>query len=217
MNIKELLPLIATILAFSPLTITFFRKTNPCFKDEMLAIKPYLWLIFIGAFYELIFTSFLRIPSAYWFTAYTFLEFLALWYFFRELLGLRYMYFFKATMFIVTVGFLIILYYWEYDIHTTLEAYLLVPILLFVFISSFIWFKDLFNKGMISLWIIPSFYFISGLIIYFSGGFFISLLYDKLKIVTGLSETNWLVFVSGLIIMYIMITIGVWKGTEKKP
>ncbi len=54
MNIKEILPLIGTILAFSPLTITFFRKTNPCFKDEMLAIRPYLWLIFIGAFYELI-------------------------------------------------------------------------------------------------------------------------------------------------------------------
>ncbi len=119
-------------------------------------------------------------------------------------------------MFIVIVVFLIILYYWEYNIHTTLEAYFLVPILLFVFISSFIWFKDLFNNEMTSLLIIPSFYFISGLIIYFSGGFFISLLFDQLKIITGLSETNWLVFVVMAIIMHIMMVIGVWVGDERK-
>ena len=61
------------------------------------------------------------------------------------------------------------------------------------------------------------FYFISGLMIYFSVGVFVSLLIYDLKVITGLSEKYWIIFIIVALIMRLMITIGIWIGTEKKP
>lgn len=201
-----------------PLIILFFRKPDSGFTKEFQAVKPYLWLMFIGAFYELVFTKLLKIPSAYWFTAYGFLEFLALFYFFKKLFIDRYRFFFIVFFLITFFCFLTILKYWEMNISQKLDGYFSVPVSLFVFSSSFLWFKELFEKPDIqSLFKIPSFYFISGLILYFAGAVFVSLLIYEIGVVTHLARTYWMVFVVMAIIMHIMMVIGVWVGTEKKP
>lgn len=206
------------ITSVLPLLLLYLREVKRIHADAVLAIKPYLWLMLIGAFYELIFTGLLKIPSAYWFTAYTFLEFLVLWYFFRKLFLNKHKYFFFLSLVIVSLGFILVLFYWSLAVHRKLEGYLSVPISLFIFISVFRYYKKLFFKAeLVSLWITPVFYFISGLMIYFSVGVFVSLLIYDLKVITGLSEKYWIIFIIVALIMRLMITIGIWIGTEKKP
>lgn len=208
------------IFTFSALPVLFLGIRKPVKKheEELSAIKPFLWLMLLGAIYEVIFTGFFRIPTGYWFTAYAFLEFFALWYFFKYLFKKSYTYFLNASLFFLMICFGIALYFWQYSLHEKIEAYLSIPICIFVFTSSFLWFRQLFEKKEpIPLLSNSAFYFISGLVIYFAGGTFVSLLIYEIKILTGFFEKYWVVYVFVALLMRIMMTIGVWVGTERKP
>lgn len=212
---KKWFPLTTKYLSFVPLLLILFRKNKEQFSNEISAVKPYFYLLFIGAIYEIIN---IRIPSCYHFTVFTVLEFVALWYFFRKIFLKKYNYFLLLSLLIVLLETIIISFFWICDLSDKMDAYLAIPISVFIFTSSFLWFKKLFEKETVySLWKDPVFYFLSGLIIYFSGGLFISLLLYEITIITGLPETYWLIYLFGAIFMRIMMAVGVWKATEKKP
>ena len=214
MVMKKWMPEATIYLSFPPLLLLYLRQTKKQFDTELSAIKPYLYLLFIGAVYEIINT---KIPSCYHFTAFTVLEFLALWYFFKKIFLRKYDYFIWFSLLVVLVETIIILFYWECNTGSKMDGYLAIPISVFVFASSFLWFKQLFEKETVfSLWKTPLFYFLSGLIIYFAGGLFISLLRYQLNILIGLPQTYWLFYLFGAIFMRIMMIVGVWKATEKK-
>lgn len=200
-----------------PLFFLRFRKISKSYKIDLLAIKPYLWLLFLGSFYELVFSILLKIETAYWFTAYTLLEFLMLWYFFSRILRGNYKSFFYISFLLVLAAFLITLYYWSIEFHSKLEGYLYVPISLFVFACVFLYYKLLFKKThLVPIWKTPAFYFTNGLMIYFSVGVFVSLLIYDLRIITGFFKKYWVIYIMVSYIMRIMMVIGVWKGTERK-
>lgn len=207
--------LLAFILSAIPILLLFLRKQLHDFKNELSAIKPFLWLLFIGAVYEIVFTHILRIPSSVWFTLYTLLEFMVLWYFFYKLLN-YYSTYLKTALLLIVIISTVALFYWEYEKHAQIEGYLAIPVSIFIFTSSVLWFKSLFKaKDVIPLIQLPSFYFISGLVIYFAGTVFVSLIIYQLKLITGFYEKYWLVFVIVSYIMRIMMAVGVWKATEK--
>src|SRR5688572_3811086 len=80
------------IIGVAPLSILFFRKPKQSQKHFIAAIKPFLWLLFIGAIYEIVFTAILYINTAPWMRLYYLLEFLTLCYFFKKLFDDRYKY-----------------------------------------------------------------------------------------------------------------------------
>ena len=208
----------AIVMGIAPLLILFFRNVSSRYYSLIKAIKPYLWLLLIGSLYELIVTTILEIPSGFWFTLYTYLEFLTLWYFFRKLLPKTLQVFSYVLILLITLGFLLVLFNWRIDIHQLLEAYIVVPISVFVFTYVFVWCRELFKRDeLVSLWQMPDFYFLSGLFIYFSVGVLASLLIYELGKVTGIFSKYWIVFVVVSIIMRIMMIIGVIKATAKKP
>ncbi len=76
---------IGILIGLLPLIILYCIQTKSKFKDSIAAIKPFLWLLFLGSLYELIFTGFLKVPAAYWFTFYTLIEFWAICFFYNYL------------------------------------------------------------------------------------------------------------------------------------
>lgn len=201
-----------------PMLILLFRDVSSRYYSVIRAIKPYFWLLFIGSLYELIATKILKIPSGFWFTLYTYLEFLTLWYFFRMLFPKTLRVFSYLLLILITIGFIFILMNWSYDIHHLLEAYLVVPTSIFVFIHVFLWCRELFKKTeLVSLWEMPISYFIGGLFVYFSLGVLPSLLIYQIIKTTGFFSKYWMVFIAASILMRIMMIIGLLKATAKKP
>ncbi len=85
MVMKKWMPEATIYLSFPPLLLLYLRQTKKQFDMELSAIKPYFYLLFIGAVYEIIFTTILKVPACYWWSLFTILEFLALWYFFKKI------------------------------------------------------------------------------------------------------------------------------------
>jgi hypothetical protein len=205
------------IIGLFPLLIFLLRKPVKNFSKQTSAIKPFLWLMFIGSIYELVFSIILKFSVSYWFTLYTLLEFLVLYYFFRNLFGDKHkklFYFFRA-FFILT--WTISLFFWEKKIHLKIESYSTVIEVLFVFTGVLLWFKELFkNAEIVSLWEVPAFYFICGLTFYFAGSVFFFLLSQDIFDNTSPYWTFWVISVIPNLIMRIILIIGVWKATANK-
>ncbi|MEY2703045.1 MAG: hypothetical protein RLY43_1683 [Bacteroidota bacterium] len=131
-------------------------------------------LFSIGAIYELLFTIILKQNSEIWFKIYPFLEFIALLYFFKKLIGLSQSVFYSILFTYSTLFFILYLFYY-YKINTTaLELYIPVTHCLLVFTSTTKWTIQQFEKlENSSLFNFPVFYILSGMILYYSGTFFI--------------------------------------------
>lgn len=205
------------ITGLFPLLIFLLKKPSKNFSKQIIAIKPFLWLMFIGSVYELVFTIIFRFTVSYWFTLYTLLEFLALYYFFRKLFGeknKKLFYFFRAA-FIVTWS--ISLFFWERKIHLKIESYSAIIESIFVFTGILLWFKELFkNVEVGSLWQVPVFYFISGLTFYFAGTSFFFLLIQDIIDYSRHFKVFMVINICASLVMRLIFIIGAWKATERK-
>ncbi|WP_129752279.1 hypothetical protein [Flavobacterium beibuense] len=192
------------------------RKTRPNHKKEILAIKPYLWLLFLSSVYEEVVTGLIRFPAAYFITAYTLFEFLALTYFFYNILNINK----KIMGFCISIFvlfFFFSLQYWNLNDYLVLAGYHLALETIIIFTYSFLWFKDLFKKAeVVSLTKSPSFYFIIGNVLYFAGCVFHFLLIDVIYKSSGEISKYWFITLVLGFIMRMLLLIGVLKGTEKK-
>ena len=199
------------ILIFILITQSLKNK----FKYDISGIKPYVWLLFLGSLYEFFFTRMLRVPSGYWTTLYTLLEFLSLSYFFYLTLKKCKILFSVFTLLFLGVYFSS-LFFWELKDHMKIEAYHLALETIFVFTYTVLWFKDLFKKPeIVPLWQNPDFYFITGNVLYFAGCIFLFLFIDVIYKSSGLISKYWILALFLGAVMRIMMIIGLLKATKK--
>lgn len=182
-------------------------------------IKPFLYLTALSSLYEIIFTIILRKDVTVWFTIYDVLEFLLIFYFFFKLNFPKY----KILLLSFIILFLILIipniFFINKGVHYFLnvQAIFSGAITTFIFIMTFLWFRDLFKKMEIpSLWNNPDFYYISALFIYHATTFFLFLLSDIiLKIDAEKFMDYWLLNIIATLILRILLIIGVWKTPRR--
>lgn len=205
----------AILIGFFPILILKIKKEKN--SHETFFIEPFLWLVLVSSFYELIGTDILLINTAIWFRLYLLFEFLTLLFFFYQLLAGKYKLYFLLFSLVYLIVFLFLLFNWNAQESLKTDSYLSVLEIVFVFCSSIIWFKKVFTDLTETSFLKSSnFYFISGLIIYFSGTLFLFLIGDLLLKASNLSfEAYWNLNIVFNIILRLFLIIGVWKVRVK--
>ena len=160
------------VILFSIILLLYFKFSKG--KNSDLNINNLILLFFIGGIYELLFTMVLGYDSQILFKIYPFLEFIALLYFFRKLIGL------SQSVFYIIIGIYSVLFIYMYYLYhfkissTALELFIPITHCLLVFTGSTKWTIQQFEKlETSSLLHFPVFYILSGMILYYSGTFFI--------------------------------------------
>lgn len=186
------------------------RKRLPI---EINYFLPFILLTFIASVYEFVFTYLLRWDSSKWFLIYEVLHFFSVFYFFSRLLRNQYLYL-KITMLVLFFILLAVLLNINVGSHLDINSYLGIYLILFVFIFSIIWFQNLFKELKTeSLTEIPSFYFISGLLLYECGSI---VLFLSATAIYAADKTNfqyyWMLIIILNIVLRTLMIIGIWKG-----
>ncbi len=135
----------------------------------------YLVLLFgLGALSELSFSIILNFDSQYWFKIYSYLEFLTLLLFFRKLIGItQSVFYFIIILYSIIYAFLAVMFFNKININL-FELFIPIANCLLVFTGSTKWTIQQFEKlETSSLLHFPVFYILSGMILYYSGTFFI--------------------------------------------
>jgi hypothetical protein len=160
------------VILFSIILFPYFKFSKG--KNSDLNSNNLILVFFIGGIYELIFTMLLGYDSQIWFKIYPFLEFIALLYFFRKLIGL------SQSVFYIIIGIYSVLFIYMYYLYhfkissTALELFIPITHCLLVFTGSTKWTIQQFEKlETSSLLHFPVSYILSGMILYYSGTFFI--------------------------------------------
>lgn len=207
--------LLSVFLGFVPLLLFFVLRKR--LVSEIWLILPYLILVFFSSLYELIFTYFLKIDVSIWFKIQTFIEFFVLMHYFFKLLqgNYRYIYYFYGSIFILYFGYIVV----DGKISNFMDgdSYLQVIESLFVITSVLLWMKYAFiNMVEDSLLKYSHFYFVIGLLFYFTGTLFLFLL-GSLILENGNEYflDYWLVNLFFNIFFKILLLIGIWKGQVK--
>lgn len=187
----------------------FLRKK--AFDKEHPAV-PLLWLTAIGSLYEFIGSVLLKINTMYWFQLYPFLSFLTLYYFFFKLLKHNYKSLIRALFFLFIAVYLVSLYFFSDENKLLTTGLNRIPITIFVFTFTALWFKNLFEKmEEQNLWQNNNFYFITGLIIYYSSTLFLFIASNFIYNSNLYFFDFWIVNIIASLILRILLCIGVWK------
>ena len=191
----------------------FLKKKN----KEFNAIYPFLIVVFIASVYELIGSIILKVSAEYWYLIYKILAFIGLHYFYYYLLDRKY----KLLFLVYIIGFIILIILsqtvWINYIYLEKSAYFNMFQTLIVLTFSILWFKQLFSKlEEESLSKNPNFYFISGLLIYYCGTFFLFLMSSSLYTQDKSSfQYYWLLNILLNFVLRSLLIIGVWKARVK--
>ena len=192
-----------------PLFLIFLKKKTFNVKQPII---PFVWLTAVGALYELIGTVILKVNATYWFQLYSLLGFCALYYFFFKLLNKKYKNAFVGFIigFIATYG---TSFFFLDQENVFISTAINEPfITIFVLVFSFLWFRQLFEKVNIpNLWKHPSFYFVSGLMIYYSGTFFFFLLSGSIFSSNCYFYDYWMVNIIAIVALRVFISVGIWR------
>lgn len=187
----------------------FIRKK--AFDKEHPAV-PLLWLTAIGSLYEFIGSVLLKINTMYWFQLYPFLSFLTLYYFFFKLLKHNYKSLFRALFFLFIAVYLVSLYFFSDENKLLTTGLNRIPIFIFVFTFTGLWFKNLFQK-MEEQYLLQNdnFYFITALIIYNASTLFLFIASNLIYNSNLYFLDFWIVNIIASLILRILLCIGVWK------
>ena len=207
--------LLGIFLGFLPLSLFFLleKKLNP----EIKLIFPFLFLTFFSSCYELVFSVILKVDVSVWFKIYPLLEFFTLIHYFYKLLKgkYKYMYFFFSALYLACFG--LIVFQGKMDSFMEGDSYLQVIESVFVGTAILLWMPYAFiSLQQNSLLKYPHFYFISGLLFYFSGILFL-VLFGSLLLKKG-DQTfmdSWMLNLFLIIAFRILLLIGIWKGRTK--
>lgn len=204
---------ITLFIGILPLLVLFVKKRV---FDKTHPIVPFIWLTAMATLYEFIGTGLLKIKPSYWFKLYSLLEFVTLFYFFYHLLGYYYSLIYKVLIFLFVISYTTSLIVWSDTDNLTSMTINVMFITCFVFISVYLWFRNLFKKVEIfNLWKHDNFYFISAFFIYYFATFLL-FLFGKIVFDVGIYATGyWLVNVIATLILRILLITGVWN--MKKP
>jgi hypothetical protein len=177
----------------------------------------YLVLLFgLGALSELSFSIILNFDSQYWFKIYSYLEFLTLLLFFRKLIGItQSVFYFIIILYSIIYAFLAVMFFNKININL-FELFIPIANCLLVFTGSTKWTIQQFEKlETSSLLHFPVFYILSGMILYYSGTFFIFGLetifrYTKSPVLLYFWYINLLL----LFIYRLSFYIAIWKAKK---
>ncbi len=160
------------VILFSIILLPFFQFSKR--KNSVLNSNNLILLFFIGGIYELIFTMLLGYDSQIWFKIYSYLEFLTLLLFFRKLIGItQSVFYFIIILYSIIYTFLAVMFFNKININM-FELFIPIANCLLVFTGSTRWTIQQFEKlETSSLLHFPVFYILSGMILYYSGTFFI--------------------------------------------
>ena len=192
-----------------PLLFLFLRKK--AFDKEHPAV-PLLWLTAIGSLYELIGSVLLKINTMYWFQLYPFLSFLTLYYLFFKLLKYNYKNLFRVFFYLFIAVYLVSLYFFSDENKLLTTGLNRIPIFIFVFTFTGLWFKNLFQK-MEEQYLLQNdnFYFITALIIYNASTLFLFIASNLIYNSNLYFLDFWIVNIIASLILRILLCIGVWK------
>lgn len=206
------LSLFSIYLGFLPLIL--FAIVRKRLNSEAYLILPYLILTFLSSGYELIFTYLLDVDSSVWFKIYPFCELLVLIHYFYHLLKGRYKYMYWFFGLLYSVCFAFIAYQGKIDNFMDGDAYLQTVESVFVILAIILWMKYAFiNLQEDSLLKYPQFYFISGLLFYFSGTLFMFILGSFILENQKDNFLNtWMLNLFFNVFFKILLLIGIWKA-----
>lgn len=177
------------------------------------SIYPFILLVALSSLYEIIFIYFLKSDSDDWSMVYLLLEFSTLLYVFTK----NSQKFFRIISFIFFIVFIGFFYYFKViktEIYTLQsDGYLSLIEFLYVIPFSLFWFVSVFKRTEEdSLLKLPFFYFIVGLLVYFSGTIFLFLFSEEI-IQEGLSLYEyWVVNLILVLFFRILLIVSIWKG-----
>lgn len=200
----------SNILGYIPLIINSIRKRKD--KNQFNKyISMYLYFIALASLYELVFSYYLKINVEIWFKVYSLLEFILILQIFKtQKKGLNnFLYTFFTFLFISILTYVI---FRIPEKHFLFHDALLNFVTFLLIISfSIVWFKNIIKSNESFLLNIPFFYFLSGLIIYYSGIIFLSIF--SLAIINSNMSINeyWIINIIFLIIHRIILIIMVLK------
>jgi hypothetical protein len=203
-----------TMLAgFLPALYLVIRK--PAISREIRPMVPYIWLLAFACFYEIVFSTFFRVNTRIWFRVYNLLDFVLILYYFYRLFEYRYKPLFCGFLSIYLALYIFLIFSWSWE--DDQESYLTTIETILVYTCSFLWFKAMFtNLEVKSLWDSAAFYFISALILYFSGTFF---LFAETNLIMHDETTSftsyWMLNVALSLVLNLLIFVAVWKGQQK--
>lgn len=200
---------IALFIGIVPLLILLSKKRA---FDTRHPIIPFIWLTALATVYEFVGTGLLKLNTSYWFQTYSFLEFLTLYYFFYRLLEYHYPMIYRV-LFTVSMFFCVISFiFWNETDKFTSLAINKTNITLFVLISFYLWFRNLFNRAdIINLWRYDIFYFVSAFFMYYFSTFLLFLLGKFVFDSSIYAKDYWVVNVLATFILRILLITGVWK------
>lgn len=186
-------------------------------KVKIKPIEPFLWVVFVASLYEFFGTTVLKINSDYWFECYKYLAFFSIHYFFYTLLKGRYKFLFILFGLLFLIQSIVALNQWETLEHLDITAYSNAFITINVLFFSIVWFRSTFiNLELDSLTKTPTFYFVSGLILYYSGTVFLFLLASYIfKVDSSNFKSFWMLNVFLNLVLRTLLIVGIWKGQQK--
>ncbi|UPQ78283.1 hypothetical protein M0M57_11705 [Flavobacterium azooxidireducens] len=187
----------------------FFNSAKSIAVKPML---PFLVLTAISSLIELIFIYFLKFDSYIWSKLYTILEFVVFAVLFNQLLARKFVkitFCFSVLFFCAFFYFLLVNSNYPY---LQVLGILYSIQFLYIFLFVILWIKEIFEKKEVeSLLDVPLFYFVSGLLIYFSGTIFLFILGEEI-LRAGLSlYYYWIVNLVLVLIFRTFLILTIWK------
>jgi hypothetical protein len=180
-------------------------------------VYPFVFVVFIASLYEFIGSIVLGINVELWFLFYDVLVFFSIHYFFYNLLNRKY-----TNLFLVFIILFLVLYcilrfgLWLFN-YLQISSFVNVYQTLIILFFSIVWFKRIFQEYEIdNLLNSPTFYFISGLLIYYCGTV---VLFLSASYIYATDQSNfqyyWLLNIILNFVLRTLLIVGIWKARRE--
>ena len=200
----------ASILGYIVLLfyLCFLKKLS----QKSFYFLPFIILLGIWNIYDSLFFKQVGLGSTISFRIYGFLEFYTLFYYFKKI-NSKYRLALNSVGVAYFLSHLMLLFYWKQIPSLVAESYLMTFEIVLVYLFSCTWFIQQFKmQDYQPLKWNPDFYFVSGLILYFSG-IYVLTLYANTIIENNISHfpDYWNLMIACNIVLRLFILIGLWK------
>lgn len=202
------------VFGFIPLAI--FLLTRRDLSPETFFMFPYILLVGVGGFFELLLTYFLKVDATYLFSIYTLLELPSIYYFFYKALYPK----LGKGFSVIFISLYVLI--WIVDICkfsgiAVSQPFATVYIILSVILLSIMWFRKVFIEFKIPiLWKSTMFYFVSAILLYYSGTFFLFLMAEVIIEAKDLFILDfWFINITLSLLLKTILTIAIWQGRMK--
>lgn len=202
-------------ILYGLLPLLFFFLIKRKVHEEVYFILPFLYVVFIAGLYEFICTILFGLNVKYWFIIYNFLSFATLVYFYLLKKQFRILHIIFSILFIsiTTISFS----FYSCDNFIQISSYYKILQTVMILTFSVLWIKRVFlDLELRSLLESSTFYFISGLLLYYSGTVFLFLLSNMIfKMDKSSFQDYWMLNVVLNLVLRTLLIIGIWKGCTK--